>query len=618
MRRLLTRFVICLLPLLLLATVNYWNGLRAVEQTLDTSLQDNVNALTGEADSRLRQNETDLTRFSLSTRIQEILNSPAAGQTERRQQEVKSSGKIVALPAELRDSFVSMFSANSHLVRLTLIDARGAQILSAERGPQAGDTPVLINSDNKVTPESRGSFNAVLSKQRSATVTENNFKITIPIVQERGQNVVGALAGETDLAGVFEDVASTLEPNAGLSNGGSMVVVLSSSGRIIYHTNHVLQGQMARDATPELRSIITQATARQGGIQKFRAPDGQDYLATLAWLPRLSLSVVLGHQPSTLVPSAHRWGIAGLVFALVVALFATFGWERYEERKSRSIERVTEDLNAIAKGELDRRIELRSSDDVRAIADNINVVTEQLRAQIAREAESRQFDSFVRLSAMLTHDLKNAIEALSLTVGNMEQHFDNEQFRADAMKSVAGATDKLKAVVARLTRPLTSLSGEHKRPSKVDLVPILKKVAAQTATSLEGRHELELKLPAPVFAVVDAQRIEAVVENLVLNAVEAMSERSGTLTIAAADLSNGKVMFSVSDTGTGISRSFIEQRLFRPFATTKRSGVGLGLYTCREIVQANGGSIEVSSEEAVGTTFRVVLPSTDIDARSKS
>ena len=64
---------------------------------------------------------------------------------------------------------------------------------------------------------------------------------------------------------------------------------------------------------------------------------------------------------------------------------------------------MTEDLSAIAKGELDRRIVCNRA-TMRAIADNINVVTERLRAQIAREEESRQFESFVRLSAMLTHD----------------------------------------------------------------------------------------------------------------------------------------------------------------------------------------------------------------------
>jgi signal transduction histidine kinase len=278
---------------------------------------------------------------------------------------------------------------------------------------------------------------------------------------------------------------------------------------------------------------------------------------------------------------------------------------------------VTEDLSAIAKGELDRRIILQSSDDARGLADNINVVTERLRIQIAREEESRQFESFVRLSAMLTHDLKNAIEGLSLTVANMERHFDNPQFRIDAMKGLTSATDKLKALVARLARPLTSLSGEHKRPQNVDLIPILQRVIAMTAEPLRSKHKIVTRLPPSLFALVDAARIEEVMENLVLNALEAMTDKGGTLTIEAGTTPTGAPMFLVNDTGRGMSRTFIEHRLFRPFSTTKNTGIGLGLYTCREVIKASAGSIEVDSVEGAGTTFRVVLPSLPHDRRNQ-
>jgi signal transduction histidine kinase len=112
-------------------------------------------------------------------------------------------------------------------------------------------------------------------------------------------------------------------------------------------------------------------------------------------------------------------------------------------------------------------------------------------------------------------------------------------------------------------------------------------------------------------ALVDAERMEKVIENLIINAVEAMGG-TGKLTVAAGTAEAGKVFFSISDTGPGMSRAFIEHQLFRPFATTKKRGVGLGLYTCREVVQANRGAIEVNSREGAGTTFRVVLPSATI------
>jgi len=98
-------------------------------------------------------------------------------------------------------------------------------------------------------------------------------------------------------------------------------------------------------------------------------------------------------------------------------------------------------------------------------------------------------------------------------------------------------------------------------------------------------------------------------ENLILNALEAMIEKSGTLTIKAGKTDDQKVFFSVTDTGKGMTHDFIVKRLYHPFATTKKKGVGLGLYTCREVVQANGGFITVDSKEGAGTTFRVVLPS---------
>src|SRR4029079_12028622 len=102
-------------------------------------------------------------------------------------------------------------------------------------------------------------------------------------------------------------------------------------------------------------------------------------------------------------------------------------------------------------------------------------------------------------------------------------------------------------------------------------------------------------------------RVEEVLENLVLNALEAMTDKGGTLTIEAGHTPDGLPTFAVSDTGRGMSNTFIETRLFRPFATTKKTGIGLGLYTCREVITASGGSIEVDSVEGAGTTFTVVL-----------
>jgi signal transduction histidine kinase len=319
-------------------------------------------------------------------------------------------------------------------------------------------------------------------------------------------------------------------------------------------------------------------------------------------------------SPEQLLADAHQSGWVLLIAAVLLAAISAWLMTRFWGRQARGLERVAEGVKAIARdGKLDYRIELQSSDNLRPLADNLGLMTKQLRDQIAREAETRQFQSFVRLSAMLTHDLKNAIEALSLTVENMERHFDDREFRVDAMKSVTGATDNLRALVARLATPVNTLSGEHKLPRPSDLIPVLRRVISLTAEPARARHEIRVDLPETLFALVDIERLDKVAENLIINALEAMSKERGALGIVAGTTDDGKPFFSVSDTGQGISKRFIEERLFHPFATTKRRGVGLGLYTCREVVVANGGSIAVDSKEGVGTTFTVVLPSTALD-----
>ena len=554
----LTYFILCAIPLLLLAGVNYWNGLRTVDSTLGAIVQNDLNSLNVAVDDLLRDSERHMRRLALIPSVQRALtNDPDVN--------------LTPVPGDLQPQFQS----------LALFDRDRRPLWFRERYTEWKSWVAGSNRPNNIPqpdPRTWGmQGNDLVDRPGS---TSSTLEYTSLIRDEKG-TPMGALVGVLDLKAVFSTASRGL---------GSTIVVSDRTGTVVYNTDQSL-------------TVWLPGTPLQG-------------LAAHSPIPKLNVDVAVARDRSSFTSLPHRWGIAGLGLALLAALAAAFLLERHVQRRSRGIARVTEDVSAIAKGELDRRIILQSSDDARGLADNINVVTERLRAQIAREEESRQFESFLRLSAILTHDLKNAIEGLSLTVGNMERHFDNPQFRTDALKGLTTATEKLKALVARLSRPLTSLSGEHKRPTNVDLVPIIQRVLATNAEPTRGKHKIVTRLPPNLFALVDAARIEEVIENLVLNGLEAMTEMGGTLTIEAGEAPNGAPMFSVSDTGRGMSRSFIEHRLFRPFSTTKKTGIGLGLYTCREVIKASAGSIEVDSVEGAGTTFRVVLPSIPHDRRN--
>jgi signal transduction histidine kinase len=543
----LTYFVVCAVPLLLLAALNYWNGTRSVGATVNSIVQDDLYSFTTGINQLVDEQGNALLKLAVQREIQKAVTAP-------------STDEVINLSLE-------PVLAPGYLKNLTIFDHNHQPIRS---DPSA---PPPIPDDGVWTSQG----NVRLERMVGVGSSKAGLEFAVPIHNENGLGNEGAIVATVDLQRLFGAAARLLKTTSSSEESTMLIVVRDAAGNVVYQSD----------------SPVTQSSGATAS-----AP-----------MPRLNVSIAITRSTGEFLWAARRWGIGGFLLAGLLALGAALFLDQYVRNRSRGIARVTEDLSAIAKGDVDRRILLQSSDDARAIADNINLVTEQLRTQLAREAESRQFDSFVRISAMLTHDLKNAIEGLSLTVSNMERHFDNEQFRIDAMKGLTNATDKLKAIVARLSRPVSSLSGEHKRPTRTDLVPILKRAIAMTAEPVRGQHTIQTNLPDSLYALADAARIEEVVENLLLNAIEAMNGKSGTLRIEAGEDANGAPAFSVSDTGPGMSRAFIENRLFRPFSTTKKNGIGLGLYTCREVIRASGGSIEVQSVEGAGTTFRVVLPS---------
>jgi signal transduction histidine kinase len=584
----LTYFIFCAIPLLVLAGLNYWRGIRTVNSTLSTVVQDDLNAFNVAVDEVLRHAEAEMLRLPLDSSVQNIVNKTEAD-------------------SKFLQSFVDL---DGPFRRLAVFDHNRQPVWDRQQalpGRPAADMP---------QPHARV-WNLQGNELLAQPGNNHTLEYTVRLHDQTGAINLGAIVGVLDVDYVLSNAARGIE--TATSQGqtqGAMILVVDRAGKLIYDSHRGFEHVDPTTAMPGFDSVATAMAANQSGLGHFSLKSGADFLVAYSPVSNLNVSAAIARSPTGSMLNVHLWGLAGIAFAIAASLAGAFVLQSYGQTRSRGIARVREDLSAIAKGELNRRIILQSSDDARGIADNINVVTDRLRAQIAREEESRQFESFVRLSAMLTHDLKNAIEGLSLTVGNMEKHFDNPQFRADAMKGLTSATDKLKALVARLSRPLTSLSGEHKRPTNVDLVSIIQRVISMTAEHLRSKHTIVLRLPPTLPAYVDEVRIEEVIENLVLNALEAMVDKGGTLTIEGGQAPDGRPMFSVGDTGRGMSRSFIEHRLYRPFSTTKRTGIGLGLYTCREVIRASSGSIEVESIEGAGTTFRVVLPSIPHDRRN--
>jgi putative PEP-CTERM system histidine kinase len=215
-------------------------------------------------------------------------------------------------------------------------------------------------------------------------------------------------------------------------------------------------------------------------------------------------------------------------------------------------------------------------------------------------AQSREFEAFHRLTSFVIHDLKNSISALSMLSENALKNFDDPEFQHDVLKTVAKTVDRMKTLLGRLSwaRQAAAL-----RIEPVDLAVLVMDAARPLARS--DRIALIKDLaPTPISA--DVEALSKVIQNLITNAVQAI-DGNGTVTLTTF-AEGGRAVFSITDTGCGMSEDFVRNSLFTPFRSTKNGGWGIGLYHAKELVEAHGGSMDVSSKEGAGTTIRMTIP----------
>jgi putative PEP-CTERM system histidine kinase len=212
-----------------------------------------------------------------------------------------------------------------------------------------------------------------------------------------------------------------------------------------------------------------------------------------------------------------------------------------------------------------------------------------------------EVEAYRNMSAFLMHDLKNLASSLSLTMENLPIHFDNPDFRNDALKIVQQSVTRVNSLCSHLA---TLSQKIETKKVEVDLNELI----ASSLSCLNGINKVSiLKDLQPVPSLmIDPEQVQKVLNNLFLNAHEALAN-GGEIRVAT-EQSDGWAIVSIQDNGCGITKEFIEQSLFRPFKTTKKQGMGIGLFQSKMIVEAHQGKIEVESEEGRGSTFRIILP----------
>ena len=252
-------------------------------------------------------------------------------------------------------------------------------------------------------------------------------------------------------------------------------------------------------------------------------------------------------------------------------------------------------------------------------------ITERKRAEEERErlrqleadlAHTNRVNMMGELAAALAHEIKQPIAASVTSANALLRWLAHDP---PDLKRARAAADRIEQDANRAAEVINSLQSFYKRgaPQKraiVDLRGVIEEMAALLETeaarySIAISAEIEEGTPKPRA---DRVQLQQVIMNLMLNAIEAMKDTGGELTIKSRLNPEGGLLVTISDTGVGLPEEW-KDKIFDPFHSTKPQGTGMGLTITRSIVESYGGRVWATNNRGAGATFHLTLPS-DVEA----
>jgi signal transduction histidine kinase len=472
-------------------------------------------------------------------------------------------------------------------------------------------------------------FNARTRAPRAAVA------IAFPV---KGNKDTWVMAVELSLRGIQERILATAPQ-------GGIAFLADGQGRVVCHTDASLAQERA--SLSKLPILASGMKEKKALSRRYLDLDGREMAGAFAPVPPLGWGLVLAQPEEVAFLAARRIRTYALFWVLLSLFVAVFGGILFARGVSRPVRDLAAGAMDVAKGDFDKKIPVRSRDEIGKLAETFNhmayelkqsssTISDQLveiweknmeiqrwneelnqrvkkRTRELREAQeqitrSQKLAAIGELGAGIAHEVNNPLSGIQgfaqLMLGKTKP---GEPFYKH-LKTIEVEAKKIKHIIANLLR--FSHSPENRDHTQVILNDMVES-ALQLVQSRLGEKEISVEknlqsdLP-PISG--DYLDIQQVCVHLINNAMNAMST-GGTITLETEEIEGGAVRLAISDTGQGILEENLD-KIFDPFFTTKDewTAKGLGLSVVNQIVREHNGMIRAESEVGRGSTFVVVFP----------
>lgn len=276
----------------------------------------------------------------------------------------------------------------------------------------------------------------------------------------------------------------------------------------------------------------------------------------------------------------------------------------------RPLKLIEDAIHKIRMGDYQHIPHIKTGDEFESLAVSVNKMIKELDRRNQQLIQTEKMASLGTLTAGVAHELNNPLNniytSLQILLEELEEG-DLEYQRSllkETEKQVERARDIIKALLEFSRERIFELK-------ETNLSKLISKTISLIKPEIPAEVKVNVKVPEDLVVKIDANKIQQVLINLLMNALLAMNGK-GVLSIEADSIDESKFFIKVSDTGIGIPKENLS-KIFDPFFTTweRSKGSGLGLSVSKGIIQKHGGTIKVESEVGKGTTFTIILPKGD-------
>jgi signal transduction histidine kinase len=410
--------------------------------------------------------------------------------------------------------------------------------------------------------------------------------------------------------------------------------VVDAKGQIVSHPD--LKRAVQREDVSVNQGVNRVLTGRKEGGE-FRDELGNLVVGAYAPIEKFGWGVVIQEPIASAYFEIRRLETISLLFVVIGIILTALVGLFFAHSIERPIKELTFGTEAVAKGDLRWQVAVDSADEIGKLAQAFNQMTRDLRESQERLILSEKLASLGTMAAGMAHEIKNPLVSVRTFTQLIQQKWDDPEFREKFSSIIPQEIERINRIAESLLK-----FGKPMKPelTRLEVNSLLDEVLMLFESECKKNNIRVTKKFAELPEVTgDAGQLQQVFVNIVKNAIEAMHNIGGELTVKT-DVGEvyrlgriqreGKrrgeevvwgeeeemekpipvVFIELSDTGEGIPEENI-MSLFDPFFTTKMTGTGMGLPITLRIVEEHKGSIKVRSQMGKGTTFIITLPQKD-------